>query len=109
MSCRIVAHGAYLYTSAMNTFRASRREGVPLRRASRHVGTDIISFLIFIEVVEIESLVRLLCMFMQANSLNVSLATPPDAPQLDSCSRVSIQKRLARSYVKGTVRAIADT
>ena len=60
-----------------------------------------ISFLIFIEVVEIESLVRLLCMSMQANSWNVSLATPPDAPQLDSCSRVSIQKRLACSYVKG--------
>jgi hypothetical protein len=40
-----------------------------------------ISFLIFIEVVEIESLIGLLCMSMQANSLNVSLATLPDAPQ----------------------------
>jgi hypothetical protein len=40
-----------------------------------------ISFLIFVGVVEIENLIRILCMFMQANSLNPSLATPPDAPQ----------------------------
>jgi hypothetical protein len=40
-SCRMDAHGACLYTSALGTFRAVERKGVPLHRASRHVGTDV--------------------------------------------------------------------
>ena len=42
----IVAHSVYLYTSALDAFRGSRRKGVPLRRASRHVGIDISSILL---------------------------------------------------------------